>query len=132
MRQFTTFLTAIVLIAGAVTVHSWAQESLGGEWRAKFDRGAREAGTMYLELRTSSGKHTRNWGNTQKAGDFAGLDAGLASKDGTARFELRREAGTLAFAGSFRGGEGKGDFQFTPNAEFVQSMKGLGYSGLST
>src|SRR5882757_3799752 len=70
-------------------------------------------------------------GQLHKPSEFYGLDPNLTSTDGPARFELRREAGTLAFDGSFHAGKGSGAFRFTSSPEFVQAMKGLGYSNLS-
>src|SRR5205823_885829 len=44
------------------------------------------------------------------------------------KFDLHREAGTLAFDGAFRDGRGAGLFTFNPRAEYVAEMKALGYN----
>jgi len=49
----------------------------------------------------------------------------------TLRFEIARDAGTLACEGYFKHGNGAGVFTFSPDATFVSDMRGLGYSGLS-
>src|SRR4029077_8187486 len=131
MRKLTPFVTAAILVAAALTVHGWAQESLKGEWQGRFESGGAERGTFYLEVRTSDWRHNHSWGETHKADEFSGLDANLAAKDGPAHFELRREAGTLAFDGTFRGGKGTAAFHSNTPAEFIRKRKGKGYTGLS-
>src|SRR5712671_4819580 len=130
-RKRTAFFSATILIAAALTAHARAQDSLAGEWQAHFESQGTDRGTFHLEMRTSDWKHNHTWGNSHKPSEFYGLDPNLASTNGPARFELRREAGTLAFDGNFRAGKGSGAFRFTPSPEFVQAMKGLGYSNLS-
>jgi len=44
------------------------------------------------------------------------------------KFDLRREAGALAFEGSFRDGRGAGLFTFAPRDAYLGEMRGLGYS----
>jgi hypothetical protein len=46
------------------------------------------------------------------------------------RFELVRDAGTLAFEGRFKDGGGAGHFVFTRNDEYVEGMGRLGYPNL--
>ncbi|HEX8253531.1 MAG TPA: hypothetical protein VF846_10305 [Thermoanaerobaculia bacterium] len=43
-------------------------------------------------------------------------------------FQLRRDAGTATFDGSFRNGLGAGQFAFAPNPNYLQSMRDLGVS----
>ena len=50
------------------------------------------------------------------------------SRASAIKFELRREAGTLAFDGAFRDGRGAGLFAFTPRPEYIAEMKRLGYN----
>jgi hypothetical protein len=42
------------------------------------------------------------------------------------KFELRREAGTISFEGTFKLGDGAGQFYFTPNPNFASAIRGLG------
>ena len=113
-RKLSTLLTAAMLIAACLTVHARPQDSLSGDWKARFETDGSER-TFYLEMRTSDWKHNHTWGNTLKPSEFYGLDPNLAAADASARFELRREVGTLAFDGSFRSAKGSGTFRFTPS-----------------
>lgn len=69
-----------------------------------------------------------NWGMTYDLSDFAGLTR--AQVDGPAttpvQFQLRREAGTIAFEGTFRRGVGAGQLTFTPNRGWLASVRSLG------
>src|SRR5215467_14277991 len=108
LRKISAYVTAILLIAAAVTVHGWAQDVSSGDWKARFDSDGNSHTIFYLEMRMSDRRQTHTWGDTHKLSDFAGLDPSLASKDGPAQFELRREAGTMTFEGSFHSGQGAG------------------------
>jgi len=131
MRKFEALLAILLIAAGVAGIRSSAQDSVRGEWKARFESRA-EGRSFYLELPTSSWNHSHSWGSTHEIGEFQGLDAKLASaEDSPTHFELRRDAGNFVFDGTFRHGEGSGEFRFTPNQEYVQEMKGLGYAGLS-
>src|SRR5439155_16232005 len=43
------------------------------------------------------------------------------------KFDLRREAGTIAMEGSFREGRGAGLFTFAPREAYTNEMRSLGY-----
>lgn len=45
-------------------------------------------------------------------------------------FDLKREAGTLAFMGTFANGTGSGQFTFTGDPAYAQQMAGLGFETL--
>jgi hypothetical protein len=64
---------------------------------------------------------------------FKGLGrAQMDSPDGlTVRFELARDAGTLACEGYFKQGHGAGHFTFSQDTTFISDMRALGYSNLS-
>lgn len=131
MRKFETLLAILLILVGVANIRCSAQDSIKGEWQAKFESPA-EGRAFYLQLRTAGWNHEHTWGSTHEAGEFSGLDLGLATaEDSPAHFELRRDAGTFTFDGRFHRGEGFGEFRFTPNPEYVQEMKALGYSSLS-
>lgn len=46
------------------------------------------------------------------------------------RFEIARDAGTFHFEGSFKNGNGSGDFTFSPNAAFASEMQSMGYGSV--
>ena len=63
--------------------------------------------------------------------ELKGLSAAqLEAPQAEVRFELLRDAGTLAFEGRFQQGDGAGHFRFAPSAEYVESMRRMGYQGL--
>ena len=119
-RQFHAlfaFGLAAVLCGGLL-----AQTAIQGDWRAEY-KPAQDG--VYLQLRTTPGN---NWGFSIQPGELWGLSPTIAQGDhSTAHFELRREAGTLTFDGTFEKSEGWGQFRFAPNADFAEGMRGLGY-----
>ena len=70
-----------------------------------------------------------NMGQTFPVDELAGLPANDDRFTVTSiKFDLRREAGTLAMEGAFRDGRGAGLFTFTPRPEYAAEMKSLGFS----
>lgn len=57
--------------------------------------------------------------------------AALASAGGPVRFEIVRDAGTLACQGYFNNGDGSGSFTFSPNPRFVSEMQAQGFQDLT-
>ncbi len=119
--------TLLALALGMIVCGSLlAQTPTQGDWRAEY-KPAQDG--VYLQLRTEPGN---SWGFNIQPGELWGLSPNTAQGDhSTAHFELRREAGTLTFDGTFEKGEGWGQFRFAPNADFAQGMRGLGYASLS-
>src|SRR5262249_42223865 len=96
-----------------------------GTWTGEF-----HAAKMFIQLRASS-PDGGDWSNGQTVptDEFSGLP--VTDEQFTAsnlKFELRREAGNIAFEGAFRDGRGAGLFVFTPRAAFTAEMKAIGYS----
>jgi len=85
-----------------------------------------DAGRVYLRLSDRPGSMH---GFMIATADLAGLPAGLLSGgDGSAKFEVRRDAGTLAFDGVFRAGVGGGTFDFIPSRSFPAEMVKRGFA----
>lgn len=103
-----------------------------GTWTAEI-----RGGKVFLQTRTSpppdwnrSGDWRGDWsmGQTMPIEEVSGLANDEQLTATSLRFELRREAGTLNFEGSFREGRGAGLFTFAPRAEFINEMKRLGFN----
>ena len=103
-----------------------------GTWTAEI-----HTGKVFLQTRTapppdwnrSRGDWDGDWsmGQTMAVEEVSGLTNDERLTAGAIKFELRREAGTLLFEGSFREGRGAGLFTFAPRAEFANEMARLGY-----
>ena len=127
------FLKFFLLFAfAALSAPLSAQNTdIKGTWTAEL-RNAR----VFLQVRT---RLARDWNGDRWNGDWNmgqtfPIDelAGLPANDdqftvGSIKFDLRREAGTLAMEGAFRDGRGAGLFTFTPRAEYTAEMKSLGF-----
>ncbi|HEX6159454.1 MAG TPA: hypothetical protein VF111_04760, partial [Thermoanaerobaculia bacterium] len=117
MKRIVTIIVPILLIAAA------AHADIHGSWTASTDE--KSAGRMYLQVNRGS---RMNMGTTMNISDFAGLSPAQinAGTSTPVQFELRREAGNVTFDGSFRKGDGAGQFNFVPNRSFFSAIDGLG------
>lgn len=106
---------ALYATLAALPVRALAAEA--GTWSGQLHPEARR---LYVSLQLHE---TSQWGQTVDYGELQGF----TGQDGEARFSLPREAGTLAFEGTFKGGLGAGHFQFTPAAGYAEQMARLGY-----
>jgi len=128
--RIPTVLTVLALAAPAS-----AQTDVRGTWTVEL-----YTGKAFLQLRTDpppdqTQGRSGDWNGGWSMGQSLSLDelVGLPPNDdrfsvSNVKFDLRREAGTLAFEGSFRDGRGAGLFTFTPRAEFAAEMRRLGYT----
>lgn len=118
-------LVSIALVASSVAWLYAADDLIQGQWTAQL-----KAGRVYLQLRSDTANGSwgsGSWGQTIPADQLAGLpwqDDHLTFDK--IQFQLPREAGTIAFEGSFRDGRGAGFFTFAPRAAFSSEMKALG------
>jgi hypothetical protein len=128
------YLLALVLaLFHAFIGQTSPSADINGTWTAEL-----RGGQLFLQVRSApppewsdGDRWGGDWssGQTLSAEEFSGLPAN--GDDLTAsqiQFELHREAGTLAFQGSFRGGRGAGLFTFAPRAQFTAEMKAIGYA----
>jgi len=139
-RQFSI----LIVLAFLLSLTASAQEAITGTWRAdtkqqkwnkddKDDTEEREDRadlgdkiSLSFERRTEKGGKNQN-GQTFKYSDLQGLTKQQATGAGAVRFSLVREAGTIECEGTFAEGKGSGTFRFTPNTQFIQSMKTRGF-----
>lgn len=96
-----------------------------GTWKARLEKdGAR----MELNLRyrsTPSGLSIHGTQYELRAFEgLAGSDLGQGSRE--VQFQLRRDAGTLDFAGRFEHGKGTGTFRFSPSESYADALEALG------
>jgi hypothetical protein len=94
-----------------------------GAWTASAED--KRPDRLYMNI--TRGIH-HNMGNTMRIGDFADLTRAQidAATMTPVQFQMRREAGTIAFEGTFRRGKGAGQFTFTPNRNYIAAVRALG------
>jgi len=86
---------------------------LGGIWKAEL-KGDR--------LRLEMTYRKRSWGRWTSIDDYPTSQLAGFNPGRDARFELRREAGTFRFQGSFQGRQGRGTCAFAPNPAFEKAL----------
>src|SRR6266545_88423 len=131
MRRFLHLF--VLLAAAASTTPAFAQTTdIHGTWTAEL-----KAGKVFLQVRSEPPPDSRSsdWGGGWNMGQTFPVDelAGLPANDerltaANIKFDMRREAGTLTFEGSFRDGRGAGLFTFGPRAQYIAEMKALGFN----
>ena len=115
----------IVAAALAITLAASAQaQEIRGAWTAD----AADLGTGRIHMQLNR-RHSNN-GQTMNISSFTGLSESqiLSPTQAPVAFSLRREAGTLQFEGSFKGGFGAGQFSFSPNPAYLDTIRSLGVS----
>lgn len=98
-----------------------ALADLEGAWTAQIS----DDGRLFI----NTTRHPfGNWGMSHDISDFAGLTRTQVESQAQVpvQFQLRRDAGTIAFEGTFRRGFGAGQLTFTPNRAFANSIRGIG------
>jgi hypothetical protein len=87
---------------------------------------------VQLSIQRSTGRGSTQSSSMVPLTQLRGLTrAQLDSAGSMARFEVVRDAGTLQFQGYVQNGTGGGAFTFSPNPNFANEMRALGYSDLS-
>ena len=115
MKRVATLAAALLFLAGAA-----AAETLRGSWTASSE----ENDKFHLNI---TRRHSQN-GQTMRIADFSGLTAAQirSAEMVPVRFALNREAGAAEFEGTFRDGYGGGQFTFTPNAKYLDTIRSMG------
>jgi hypothetical protein len=116
MKRFLTLTLAVCLAASAYA-------DLDGAWTATIDD--EKPGRIHLNMTRSK---FGNMGHTFDLATLAGLGEAQvrSAAQVPVQFALRREAGTIAFDGTFRGGNGAGQFTFTPHRTYAATLRQLG------
>jgi hypothetical protein len=97
--------------------------AMGGTWKATLKEDS--SGRIQFMLDTDD---DGNMGMGIQLEEFYGLtmDQIRSATPMAAHFEMRREAGTIAYDGVFRDGVGAGKFGFTPNRDYAKGLRQLG------
>ena len=117
MRIRSGFAAVVVVCAFAVN----AGAAIHGAWTASAD--GEKPGLIQLNMI----RRNSNWGNTTDLAALSGLTNAQihAASPTPVSFEIRRDAGAIRFDGSFRNGDGAGQFDFTPNRAFLDTLRSL-------
>ena len=116
MRMRPAFAT-ILISAFAVS----AGAAIQGAWTASTE-GERPGSIEMNMVRKQS-----TWGNDMDVSALTGLTmAQITSANASpVSFDLRRDAGVIHFDGTFRNGIGAGQFAFTPNRDYVATLRSM-------
>ena len=113
----------IVIVVGSYVIV--AQSPITGTWTANTRED--KDGKIHISFERRSEKGGRNqMGQSYEYSELQGLSASQ-TQNGRVSFRLVREAGTIDCEGSFTEGKGSGTFTFTPNRNFVDSMRSRGF-----
>ena len=127
----TLLLATSLFVAAPHAAALDQQTAIDGTWRALLqDTWTRCDGRQWVSFQLEQDMD-RRYGISIPTTELEGL--GMRGERWTAsdvRFNVRRDAGTVAFQGDFADGRGKGTWGFTPNSEFVSAMRGQ-YKDLS-
>lgn len=117
MKRIATLTLVVSLFATA------AFAATEGAWTASAD----EKRPDRFHISITRGRN-HNMGTTMKLSDFTGLTRAQidAATMTPVQFEMRREAGNAAFEGTFRKGKGAGQFTFTANRAYLDTIRSMG------
>lgn len=118
MKRISLLTLAVCLLA------STALADLDGAWTAQTDDRRDKNSIHLMTTRHPFG----NWGMSHELSDLTGLTRAQIDSESTTpvKFELRRDAGTVTFEGTFRKGFGAGQLTFAPNRGYFSSIRALG------
>ena len=115
-----TAITAAALLLLAAVAHA---APIKGTWSASLSE--KEKGKIYFSLNRSTWSHN---GQTMDVSALSGITAAqmTAAAQTPVTFAINREAGNIAFEGMFKQGDGVGHFNFTPNRQYVATLRSMG------
>lgn len=115
MRRFLALLILALALAPA------CMADFNGSWTAV----PKDDGRVQLSLAHDTSSHSSS---SFTLSDFTGLtDAQVhAATQTPVQFEMRREAGTVSFEGTFKKNFGAGQFTFTPSRSYYAAVRALG------
>lgn len=112
-----------IAIAALVFSATAAFAELHGSWTAN----SWDTKPGRVQMNITRGRN-HQFGNGMDIADLRGLTE--AQVNGTAttpvQFQLAREAGTISFEGTFRSGDGAGQWTFAPNRDYISAVRSLG------
>ncbi|HEX6159455.1 MAG TPA: hypothetical protein VF111_04765 [Thermoanaerobaculia bacterium] len=117
MKRILTMVMMLTISATALSAE------IHGAWT--LTQSEKDPARLYLN--TTRGGWSHN-GNTVRLSTFQGLSAAQvsATTQTPVQFRIASDAGTITFDGTFRNGDGAGQFSFAPNAGFFQQVRNLG------
>jgi hypothetical protein len=116
----------ILLIASLILFAATAAfADLHGSWTASTLNDPAKPGRVHMNI---SQGYSNHYGNTMNIADFTGLTEAQVNGGAAVpvQFQLARDAGTVAFEGSFKNGDGAGQWTFAPSRAYVASIRALG------
>ena len=127
-RAVAVMLTAVTLGSGDARAQTIRDSD--GSWNARIS----EEGEGRLHIRVSRWDQDSRWESDLSLDPETGrrVLGQLPDGEGDVRFTVEREAGVLTFEGNFRRGRGMGEFAFTENEGFRDTMRQLGYGRLDS
>jgi hypothetical protein len=118
MKRNLTLTLAVCLFAAT------AYADLKGSWTASTDED--KDGRVHLNM----SRRGRGWnmGNTFNLSALSGLSQSQidSATQIPVTFDMKREAGHVVFEGFFRNGDGAGHFTFTPNRNYLTTLRSMG------
>jgi len=115
------FLFIIIVFGSYVIV---AQNTIEGTWKTgnKKDKD----GKIHLNFERKGQNGNNQTGSSLGFDELQGLSQDQTN-NGTVRFRIVREAGTIDCEGAFVDGRGKGRFTFVPDANYLAGMRARGF-----
>lgn len=117
MKRIVLLASALLVVAGVVLADSH------GAWTANLDEKHPER--IYLSFTKGRQSHM---GTTMNVAAFPALSAAQirSATSVPVHFEVRREAGVATFDGTFKNGDGAGQYTFVPAANYLATIRALG------